>query len=157
MFSTILRVLFGFILACFAAGLTTVLFALGPAELSGGDPDRLAKIMELVALTATHSAVFAAPFALLAAALSEWQGVRSFLFHTFVGLGIATAGFAAQYFSEIPGSASVASQYPLMAYAVTGIVAGIIYWLFAGRSAELRGYSCFFFEWSRARTASARS
>ncbi len=135
MFSTIFRVLFGFILACVVAGFTTVLFALGPAEISSGDPDRISKMMELVALTATHSAVFAAPFALLSAAISEWQEVRSFIYHVLTGLGIATAGFTAQYFSETPGAPSVANQYPLLAYGVTGLTAGIVYWLFAGRRA----------------------
>lgn len=135
MFSTIFRVLFGFVLACFAAGLTTVLFAVGTSDIASGDPDRMTKLLELVALTATHSAVFAAPFALLSAAVSEWQGVRSWFYHAFAGLGIATAGFAAQYFSETPGTASVASQYPLMAYAATGLVAGLVYWIFAGRRA----------------------
>ena len=135
MFSTIFRVLFGFILACFAAGLTTVLFALGPGDIASGDPDRISRMVELVALTATHTAVFAAPFALLSAAISEWQGVRSLIYHSLAGLGIATAGFAAQYFSETPGAPSVANQYPLMAYAATGLMAGLVYWLFAGRRA----------------------
>ncbi len=135
MFSTIFRVLFGFILACFAAGLTTVLFALGTPDISSGDPDRITKMLELVALTATHSAVFAAPFALLSVAVSEWQAVRSWFYHAITGLAIATAGFAAQYFSETPGTASVANQYPLMAYAVTGLIAGLVYWIFAGRRA----------------------
>ncbi len=135
MFSTMFRVLFGFALACVAAGLTTVLFAVGTSDVSSGDPDRITRMLELVALTATHSAVFAAPFALLSAAVSEWQGVRSWFYHAVAGLGIATAGFAAQYFSEIPGTASVATQYPLMAYAATGLVAGLVYWIFAGRRA----------------------
>lgn len=135
MFSTIFRVLSGFVLACFAAGLTTVLFAAGTSDISSGDPERMTKILELIALTATHSAVFAAPFALLSAALSEWQRLRSSFYHAFAGLGIATAGFTAQYFSETPGMESVASQYPLMAYAVTGLVAGLVYWIFAGRRA----------------------
>lgn len=133
MFSTVFRVLSGFILACFAAGLTAVLFAVGTSDILSGDPERMTKILELIALTATHFAVFAAPFALLSAAISEWQGVRSSFYHAFAGLGIATAGFTAQYFSETPGMASVASQYPLMAYAVTGLVAGLVYWIFTGR------------------------
>ena len=135
MFSTIFRVLFGFIMASLAAGLTTVLFAVGTSDVTSGDPDRIARTLELVALTATHSAVFAAPFALLSAAVSEWQGVRSWFYHAIAGLGIATAGFSAQYFSEVPGTASVASQYPLIAYAATGFVAGLAYWIFAGRRA----------------------
>ena len=49
-------------MACLAAGLTTVLFAVGTSDVTSGDPDRISRILELVELTATHSAVFAAPF-----------------------------------------------------------------------------------------------
>jgi hypothetical protein len=138
MFSALFRVLFGFVLACLAAGVTIVMFAVGTDDVASGDPDRLSKILELVALTATHSAVFAAPFALLTAVISEWQSFRSVFFHALAGLGIATSGFTVQFFSETPGSATVANQYPILAYAVTGIMAGLVYWLFAGRRA---GYS----------------
>ncbi len=133
MFRAIFRVLFGFVLACLAAALTKVLFAVGPQEVTGGDPDKIATIIEWVALTATHSAVFAAPFAFLAAAISEWQDIRGFFFHTLVGLGIALAGFAAQYFGEAPGTSSIFNSYAMQAYAATGLAGGIVYWLFAGR------------------------
>lgn len=135
MFRAIFRVLFGFVLACLAAALTKVLFAVGPQEVTGGDPDKIATVAEWVVLTATHSAVFAAPFAFLAAAISEWQAIRGFFFHTLVGLGIALAGFAAQYFGEAPGAASIFNTYAMEAYGATGLVGGFIYWLFAGRRA----------------------
>jgi hypothetical protein len=135
MFRAIFRVLFGFVLACLAAGLTQVLFAVGPQEVTGGDPDKLSRILEWSALTATQSAVFAVPFALLSAAISEWQGIRGFLYHTIVGICIAMAGFGAHYFSEAPAANSIMNNYAAIAFAVTGLVAGFVYWLFAGRRA----------------------
>lgn len=135
MFRAIFRVLFGFVLACFAAGFTKVLFAVGPQDVIGGDPDKIGTIMEWIALTATHSAVFAAPFAFLAAAISEWQAIRGVFFHAIVGLGIAVAGFSAQYFGEVPASSSIFNSYAMTAFASTGLVGGIVYWLFAGRRA----------------------
>lgn len=135
MFRAIFRVLFGFVLACFAAGFTKVLFAVGPQQMMAGDPDKLGTILEWVALTATHSAVFAAPFAFLSAAISEWQAIRGFLYHAIIGLGIAMAGFAAQYFGEGPVVNSIFNGYALAAYATSGLVGGIFYWIFAGRHA----------------------
>lgn len=133
MFRAIIRVLFGFILACIAAGVSQVLFAFGPSEVSSGDPERLALLLNLAAAAATQSAVFAAPLALVSAAVSEWQDIRSWLYHTVAGVVIAAAGFAAQYSSEAPGTASVFNNYALAAYMVTGLVAGLVYWVFAGR------------------------
>ena len=89
MFRAIFRVLFGLVLACFAAAFTKVLFAVGPQEVIGGDPDKIGTIMEWIALTATHSAVFAAPFAFLAAAVSEWQAIRGIFFHAMIEIGRA--------------------------------------------------------------------
>jgi drug/metabolite transporter (DMT)-like permease len=135
MFKAIFRVLFGYVMACLAAALTKVLFAVGPNEVTGGDPEKIATVIEWIALTATHSAVFAAPFTLLSAAISEWQSIRGFVYHVLVGIGIAIAGFAAQYFGEAPGTASIFNTYAIEAYAATGLVGGLFYWLFAGRRA----------------------
>ena len=135
MFRAIFRVLFGFVLACIAAATTKVLFAVGPQEITGGDPEKIATVIEWVALTATHSAVFAAPFAFLAAAISEWQAVRGVIYHALVGIGIALAGFSAQYFGEAPGTNSIFNTYAMEAYGITGLVGGLVYWMFAGRRA----------------------
>ena len=43
MFRTLFRILFGFVLACFAAGLVTVLFVITPLELVGLEDDALAQ------------------------------------------------------------------------------------------------------------------
>jgi hypothetical protein len=135
MFRTIIRVLFGFAMACLVAGLTKVLFAVGPQDLLSGNPDSIAAMLILTAQFATVFAIFAALFAFLAAVISEWQGLRGFFFHASVGLAIAAAGFAAQYFGEPPNGPTILNNYGVAAFAVTGLVGGIVYWLLAGRHA----------------------
>jgi hypothetical protein len=135
MFVAMLRVLFGFVLACLAAGLTKVLFSVGPQPVLGGNPDAITDVLLRTAQFATVIAVFSSMFALLAAVISEWQGLRGFFFHTFVGLAIAGAGFGLQYFGEALGAPTIFNNYAMGAYAATGLVGGIVYWLFAGRFA----------------------
>lgn len=135
MLRAIFRVLFGFVLACLAAGFTKVMFAVGPNDALGGDPERIATTLEWSLFVATHSAVFAAPFAFLAVAISEWQAVRSIFYHVLVGVGISMAGFASQYMGEAQAAPSILNSYAAGAYAATGLVAGLVYWMFAGRGA----------------------
>jgi hypothetical protein len=89
----------------------------------------------LTLAAATQSAVFAAPFALVAAAIAEWQSLRGLLYYVIVGLAISAGGFAAIYAGEPPGPATIVNSYAASAYAVAGLVGGIIYWLLAGRFA----------------------
>jgi hypothetical protein len=135
MFRALFRVLFGFILACLAAGLTKMLFAFGPDQVLDGNPDKISKFIDGVLFTATHSAVFAAPFAFIATAISEWQSIRNWAYHALGGLAIAVAGFVAQMSSEAAGAPSIVNNYALTTFLTTGFVAGLTYWLFAGRSA----------------------
>jgi hypothetical protein len=135
MLTAIVRVLFGFAMACFAAGVTKMLFAVAPRGDLSTDPDNLMRLLILSAQFATVFAIFASFFALLAAVISEWQGLRGLLFHSFVGLAIAAAGFGAQYFGEAPNSSTIFNNYAFGAYAATGLVGGFVYWLFAGRHA----------------------
>jgi hypothetical protein len=135
MFRALFRVLFGFILACLAAGLTKMLFAFGPDQVLDGNPDKISKFIDGVLFTATHSAVFAAPFAFIATAISEWQAIRNWAYHALGGLAISVAGFVAQMSSEPAGAPSIVNNYALTTFLTTGFVAGLTYWLFAGRTA----------------------
>jgi hypothetical protein len=135
MFRALFRVLFGFILACLAAGLTKMLFAFGPDQVMDGDPDKISRFIDGVLFTATHSGVFAAPFAFIAAAISEWQTIRNWAYHALGGLSIAVLGFVAQMSTEVGGTPTIVNNYALTAFLTTGFVAGLTYWLFAGRSA----------------------
>jgi hypothetical protein len=140
MFLRIIRVVFGFVLACLAAGLTMVLFVYTPVELANLPSDeasqRASEAGLLSLAAATHSAIFAAPFALIAAAIGEWRGIGSWMYYVLVGVLIAGIGFLAQYSSEAVGEASIVNTYALTAFLVTGFVAGAVYWLFSGRYAD---------------------
>lgn len=125
----ILRVLAGFVLACLAAGLTTVFFIYPPFDAAGQ-----ANAVALLALAAaTHSAVFAAPIALVGVAYAEWRGINSWIYYVLLALAIALAGFLAEYAAESPGPATIANNYALTAFLTTGFVAGVVYWMVAGR------------------------
>ena len=139
MISRIVTVLIGFIWACVAAGLTKVLFATTPAEIANLPAeiagDRIEKVFESAVFAAAQSLVFSAPFALVAAAIGEWQRIRSSTFYAIVGVLIALVGFLAQYSSEIPGQPSIVNNYALSAFLTAGFVSGLVYWLIAGRAA----------------------
>jgi len=137
MIGRVLRVIFGFALACLAAGLTIVLFVYTPSELASDlASDRVSEAGVLALAAATHSAVFAAPFALIGAAIGEWQRIGSWAYYVLVGLAIAAIGFLAQYWSEATGEASIVNSYAVSAFLVSGFFAGIVYWLFSGRYAD---------------------
>ncbi len=129
-----LRVIFGFAVACLAAGLAMVLFVYTPLELATEHAtDRMLEAGLLALAAATHSAVFAAPFALIGAAFGEWQRIASWLYYALVGVAIACVGFLAQFWTEADGEASIVNSYAMTAFIVTGFVAGVVYWLLAGR------------------------
>ena len=136
-----LRVIVGFVLACLAAGLTMVLFVYTPLELATEHAgERVSEAGLLALAAATHSAVFAAPFALIGAGFAEWQRIGSWLYYTLVGIAIAGVGFLAQFWTESrQGEASIVNSYAVTAFIVTGFVAGVVYWLVAGRSASGAG------------------
>lgn len=134
MIGSVIRVLFGFALACVAGALIQLGFAT-PNDVLTDDADRLAWSVEQVLLAATHSAVFSAPFALVAAAIGEWQSIRSWVYYALAGIAISIAGFIALYSGETTGPNSIVNQYATIAYLCSGLVAGWVYWLLAGRLA----------------------
>lgn len=135
MFLSIMRVLFGFVLACLAAGLTKVVFAFGFDPFINGNDEQVGRMLEYTALTATHHVLFAAPFALVVAAFGEWLSIRSWFYYSLAALVISLAGQSAIYTGEVAGQATIGNQFAVTAYAVTGLVGGLVYWLLAGRKA----------------------
>jgi len=136
---TLLRVLFGFIIACLVAGAVTVAFIVTPGDLASlpadAQAERLGNAGILALLTATHSAIFSFPFALLAIGVAELWRLRSWLYYAAVGVIIALGGFSAEYLNEVPGEPSILNNYALAAFLAAGILGGLAYWLFAGRRA----------------------
>ncbi|MGZ5823338.1 MAG: hypothetical protein ACXWJ2_05285 [Hyphomicrobium sp.] len=131
------RVLFGFIVACLLAGAATVAFVITPADIAtlpaALRPDRMSSAGTLSLLAATHSAIFAAPFALIALIIAEWRCIRSWVYYATVGILIAFAGFGAEYLNEVGGQPSIVNSYAMRAYLAVGFLGGIAYWLAAGR------------------------
>jgi hypothetical protein len=134
----ILRDMGGFIVACFAASVAMVGFVTTPAQIVGGEPNALAAAGVLTLLTAIDSARFAALFALIAALIGEWRGIRGWIFYATAGITVAMAGFIAQFANAAAGQPALVDNYALTAFLTAGFVGGFVYWLCAGR---LAGYS----------------
>jgi hypothetical protein len=138
----IVRVLIGFLIACIAAALTTLLFVVTPGELLGwlsldDGGERLQRFGLLWLAASTQSVLFSALFALVAVSLAEWLGKRDWIYYANTGIIIAVLGFLAQWASEPTGQnwSVVNSSYPLVAFLATGFVGGFVYWMWAGRHA----------------------
>ncbi len=86
-------------------------------------------------LAATHSAIFAFPFAIIAIGIAEMSAIRTWLYYAFVGVAIALGGLAAEYANEVGGQPSILNGYALAAYVAVGLAGGLAYWLVAGRRA----------------------
>lgn len=135
MFVAIVRFILGFIAAALVAGLVQVLFVAGLDGIRSGFVDSFGL---LVLLAATQSAVFAFPFAVLAATVAGWLDVRGRWFYIGCGLLIGLGGFFAQHVGE-SGPLTIFNRYALAAYAVSGLAAGFVYWLAGVAKAEPRG------------------
>src|SRR5262245_16871560 len=137
MIGRLVRIVFGFVLACLAAGLTTVLFVYAPFEPSDIGTERLSEIGILSLVAATQSALFAAPFALIGVVFGEWQRIGSWTYYVLVTVAVAAVGFLTQFWTGAGGfQETVGNRYAVTAFLVTGFVAGLIYWLVSGRFAR---------------------
>jgi hypothetical protein len=142
MIGTLVRVIMGFILACLTAGLVQALFLPTTYDLVTSPDGAFAgsQALDRVLLIATHSAIFASAFALIAVAIGEWMGVRSLPYYLFAGATIALLGFAAQFSSEVPGQPTFFNNHALKALLTAGFFAGLVYWLVAGRGSPAHAY-----------------
>ncbi len=127
-----IRVLIGFAAACLAAAYTKLFFAYTPAEImnlpSDVAFDRFLDIVE-------HGWKYAIPFAIVGLSLAEFRGVRSWTYYAIVALAVALLAFVVQAQGEARGAATVVNNYAFAAYLTTGLMAGLFYWLVAGRFA----------------------
>lgn len=139
MFGKALRILVGYAAACLVAGVVKVLFVLTPAQLSelpsDVAADRIANGAVWALAVATHSAIFAAPVALIAIAVGEWRELRGWLFYVLAAIAIMMVGYVSQYVSEGTSEPSIANNYAFTAFLTAGFFAGYAYWMIAGRLA----------------------
>jgi hypothetical protein len=133
----VIRVLFGFALACLAAAATLVLFVYTPAELASLPPgmgaERLAQGALFALVVTPHVAAFAAVPASLAMVIGERRGISSWSFYVLTGVGVAVLGFLTHHFTETAGQPTILHNYALTAFLTAGFVGGFVYWAFSGR------------------------
>lgn len=136
----VLLVVFAFLVACLIAGATQVGFVITPLELSGLSgqalADRFSTFGLLSLASGIQTAIFSAPLALLAIAVAEWRRVHAWTYYVLVAMVIAGAGFVAQYVSEQQGQPTIVNNYAFTAFMVSGFLAGLAYWLIAGRRTD---------------------
>jgi drug/metabolite transporter (DMT)-like permease len=134
-----LRVIFGCALAYLAVGLTLVSFIYTPLEMASAPTgDRASEAGLLSLAVATHSARYTGWLALIGMGFGEWRRIGSWMYYVLVAIAIAAIGFLAQFWAEAQGEASIVNNYAATAFLLTGFVAGLVYWLFAGRFAGRR-------------------
>lgn len=136
----VIRVLFGFAVACIAAAATLVLFVYTPVELAtlpaGLGADRLGEGTFFALVITPHVASFAALPTLIAVIFGERRGIAEWSYYAVVGVAIAALGFLTQHFTEAPGQTTILHNYALMAFLCAGVVGGLAYWLCSGRYAR---------------------
>lgn len=133
----VLVILLALLLASFAAGLVVTLAVLFPtfSDLDLGMADQGA-LNAVIVFGAIFISGFALIPALLVVVISEGVGIRSFVFYATAG---AVAGFVIYWSSAAAdfGALSVNSNTRREAEIMTGagIIAGMVYWVIAGRNA----------------------
>ena len=138
MIGRMLRVLIGLGLACLASGLTITAFIYSPLELIQGGGDKAAED-GLLALMAAGLSARAAPLALIALAILEWRRLGSWFIYAPTGVAFGGLGFLVLCAADAGGRGCLAdTYYVLEAFLTTGLTAGTVYWLFAGRFAAAR-------------------
>jgi hypothetical protein len=134
-----LRIIVGYATAILAAAITQVRFALphAPSVTEGGEAllSWWSDFGMLALAVATHIAIFSSVFALIAITIGEWQRLRDWTYYVLSGVVIALGGFLAQYASEAAAQPTIINNYALVAFAATGLVGGLVYWLVAGHKA----------------------
>ena len=144
----VLLVLAGYLVACVAFAVVLVAFVFTPAELVSADAERFAMAGFQLLASSIQVIIFAAPLALIAFAIAEWRAIDDWIYYALAAMLIAGVGFLAQYASELQGAPTIVNNYALTAFMTGGFVAGVVYWLIAGRSAG---------RWGRAATSADSS
>ena len=129
-------ILGGYLLACLAAAAMLGILAFATGQTAPGDelgPYALPALIGMAPIIAIFVAYFAFLPAILIVALAEWFGWRSWLAYALGGGLVGVAVYVLQ--SATRGDTPASELLPIMA--ASGIVAGLAYWLMAGRSAGL--------------------
>jgi hypothetical protein len=136
----IIRILIGWLVACFGAALTYAILGHSPGTLDAAldqAPTILDKgFADSMSLTAAI-AFFSAIPALLGVQYAEQYSIRSWMYYAILSLVFAVAAYWLAIGAETVPSKTEGSLYGTVTLALMGLVFGTIYWLLAGRYAGL--------------------
>ncbi len=129
-------ILFGYLVACLAAGAFLNLLVLGWLGLTGEEVRRAAGggalfSLPLTALFISHFAFIPGMVAIFAA---EFLRRRDWLFHAAAGAAVALVALLMRSASA-ESEAVIGGSGPILAALAAGLVAGIAYWAVSGRFA----------------------
>lgn len=132
-----IRLLAAFAAASLAAGLIQAAFVVR-FSFSDNIPaaatwiEQAGPLGVFILLVVTQTALFAAPFALIAVIAARWLDMGGSVYYVPVGAAIGLGGFTVQWVGETPGNPTIVNLYALTAYLVAGAGGGLIFGLFAG-------------------------
>jgi hypothetical protein len=137
-----LRMLIGYLLACFGAAMALGLFAFAPNSIDAFF-DKLPEVLDNAwgispYLTGAIALLGAVP-AVLAFQYAESNGIRSWVYYELVGAAVAIAAYWLAHGTESVPLRSEGNIYSTIAFGVAGAVLGLLYWLFSGRYAGMDG------------------
>ena len=136
-----LRMLIGYLLACFGAAFVWSAFALAPNSIEAFF-DRLPEILEgswgytMPYMWGAVVLLGAVP-AILAFQYAESNHIRSWVYYELVGAAIAILAYWLAHGTESVPLKSEGNVYGTITLGVSGAVLGLLYWLFSGRYAGL--------------------
>jgi hypothetical protein len=138
--SRVIVIVFGFLLASGAAGITIALALLGPdwPALSGTSAERSGFWTLVLFASGLSGAVSLLPLFLLVV-LAEGYRLRSVLLYAAVGAATMVLGYFLSGFADRveAGAAHLPITQEAQIAGAAGIVFGFVYWLIAGRKAGL--------------------
>ena len=135
-----LRMLAGYLLACFGAAMALGLFAFSPNSIEAFF-DKLPELLESAwsispYMTGAIALLGAIP-AIIAFQYAESNGIRSWVYYELVGAAAAIALYWLAHGTENVPLRSEGNVYSTIALGVSGAILGLLYWLFSGRYAGL--------------------
>jgi MFS family permease len=136
-----LRMLIGYLLACFGAAFVWSLFALSPPSIEAFF-DKLPELLEsawgytMPWMWGAVSLLAAIP-ALIAFQYAESNGIRSWVYYELVGAAMGIAAYWLAHGTETVPVRADGNIYGTITLGVAGAVLGLLYWLFSGRYAGL--------------------
>jgi hypothetical protein len=128
----IARCLAGYVLACLVAGIVAIAFVIPPSELVTGSTERLNTVGIWMLLTAVHTAVFAAPFALVGLIYAERKSIRQAGYYIAFGWAVAAVAFLIQLLPLGAGQPFKVTAYVVAAVLSAAVAGSFTYWLVAG-------------------------